>query len=160
MEFHSSVPQEWTDRGCKQSCKRNNSLGGQQLRICLLVPDSGTRTWPFILSALCNSVVGVWKKLWWHVVSAVRGSQSISIQVLVIHGDMLGRRIYDSICWSSCKKRRGRMEAWMESETTNSCVFGKSSELKLKVLPNQEKIRLEIRLRLITLKSEHFISDF
>jgi len=57
------------------------------------------------------------------VPDSVRGSQSISIQVLVIHGDMLGRRIYDSICWSSCRKRRGRMEAWMESETTNSCVF-------------------------------------
>jgi hypothetical protein len=78
-------------------------------------------------------------------VNADQGSQSISIQILVIYGDMLGWRIDDSICWSNCEKGPGRMEARMGSKTSDGCVFGRSSDsvctAKLK-----KNMMLEIRL--------------
>jgi hypothetical protein len=72
----------------------------------------------FILSALfyylCSMQFRAQNNYNVHVV-AVKGSQGVSIQVLVLHGDMLGWRISDSNSWNNIKKGQECMEARMGS---------------------------------------------
>jgi hypothetical protein len=103
-------------RGCckPSSATWNNLVGRQQLHACLLVPDSGNGAYfGGIIVAMFNSediltscsqcvlflLIIMYFFLYSYVVAG-EGSQRISVQILVVHGYLLGRRVSDSTCWS------------------------------------------------------------
>ena len=54
----------------------------------------------------------------------VQGSQRVSIQVLVIHGDLLGWRVSDCTCRSYSEEGQGRLEDRMGHKPSDHCVLG------------------------------------
>ena len=54
----------------------------------------------------------------------VQDSQGVSIQILVIHGDVLGWRVSDSTCRSHSEEGRERLEDRMGHKPSDHCVLG------------------------------------